>query len=217
MRSTARVLDHYRVLGLNYNATHDEIKKAFRRMAKTHHPDANSGSRKSSRQFQLISEAHTVLSDPAQKSAYDISIGNRKLKARAPFVPPTTPVAEQRPGKIFDHEDWTDMHFRGKRYRKSAAEEQAEINQQQQRERMMALDQQNARTTASPLERVERMELLEKRQMKDHIVRRLKERRASRNAANEAAAAAAASPSPAAGRRQTAAAASAGEGSCVIS
>lgn len=213
MRSTARALDHYRVLGLNYNATHEEIKHAFRRMAKAHHPDANPGSRTSIRQFQLISEAHGVLSDAAQKSAYDISIGNRKKMQRAPFQPPKTPVPEQRPGKIFDYQEWTDMHFNGKRFQKTAAAEQAEINQHfQGQQRTFVIEP--PKESVSPLERVDRLELVEKRQIKDTIVRRLKERRATRTAA---AAAAAASSSSSAGRLTSAAASAASGAACVIS
>lgn len=68
----AAVRDYYRVLGVSESASGDEIKKAYRRLAKKHHPDANPSSRKSSEErFKEISEAYEVLSDPQKRRQYD--------------------------------------------------------------------------------------------------------------------------------------------------
>ena len=61
----------YKVLGLNKNATQDEIKKAFRTNAIKLHPDKNKDDPNAQQKFQKINEAYTVLSDEAQKAHYD--------------------------------------------------------------------------------------------------------------------------------------------------
>ena len=60
--------DLYSVLGVSKNATQDEIKKAYRRLAHEHHPDKNNGN---SEKFKQINEAYQVLSDPTQRKQYD--------------------------------------------------------------------------------------------------------------------------------------------------
>ena len=63
--------DFYKVLGVSEKATADEIKKAYRKLAKTHHPDANRGDAKAAERFKEIGEAYAVLSDPAKRKQYD--------------------------------------------------------------------------------------------------------------------------------------------------
>ena len=59
--------DYYKTLGVSRNATQDEIKKAFRKLARTHHPDAGGDEAK----FKEINEAYEVLSDEKKRKLYD--------------------------------------------------------------------------------------------------------------------------------------------------
>jgi molecular chaperone DnaJ len=63
--------DYYKALGVGRNATTDEIKKAYRRLARRYHPDVNPGDRDSEERFKAISEAFEVLSDPKKREVYD--------------------------------------------------------------------------------------------------------------------------------------------------
>ena len=63
--------DYYEVLGLKKGASDDEIKKAFRQMAKKYHPDLNPGDKDAEAKFKEVNEAYEVLSDADKKARYD--------------------------------------------------------------------------------------------------------------------------------------------------
>ena len=64
-------IDYYKILGLNKNASDDEIKKAYRKLARKHHPDLNPNDKEAHLKFQQINEANEVLSDPEKRKKYD--------------------------------------------------------------------------------------------------------------------------------------------------
>lgn len=63
--------DYYEVLGISRNATPDEIKRAYRRMALKYHPDKNPGDKEAEAKFKECAEAYEVLSDPEKRRQYD--------------------------------------------------------------------------------------------------------------------------------------------------
>ena len=63
--------DYYEVLGLSKGATDEEIKKAYRRLAKQYHPDMNPGDKVAESKFKEVNEAYDVLGDPDKKAKYD--------------------------------------------------------------------------------------------------------------------------------------------------
>ena len=63
--------DYYATLGIKKDASQDEIRKAFRKLARKHHPDVNPGDKKAEEKFKEISEANDVLSDDKKRKVYD--------------------------------------------------------------------------------------------------------------------------------------------------
>ena len=63
--------DYYEVLGVDKNATVDEIKKAYRKKAIQYHPDKNPGDKEAEEKFKEAAEAYSVLSDPDKRAKYD--------------------------------------------------------------------------------------------------------------------------------------------------
>ncbi|MGD2205282.1 MAG: J domain-containing protein [Anaerolineae bacterium] len=63
--------DYYKILGVDKNATEKDIKQAFRRLARQHHPDVNPDDPRAEERFKEINEAHEVLSDPEKRQKYD--------------------------------------------------------------------------------------------------------------------------------------------------
>ncbi|WP_322806941.1 J domain-containing protein [Thermanaerothrix sp.] len=63
--------DYYKILGVDRNATEEEIKKAYRRLAMKYHPDRNPGDKSAEEKFKEINEAYEVLGDPEKRKRYD--------------------------------------------------------------------------------------------------------------------------------------------------
>src|SRR3984957_17276588 len=64
-------MDYYKTLGVQKEADADEIRKAYRRLARKHHPDLNPGDKAAEDRFKTVQEAYDVLSDPKKKTMYD--------------------------------------------------------------------------------------------------------------------------------------------------
>ncbi|HEX2864720.1 MAG TPA: DnaJ C-terminal domain-containing protein [Deinococcales bacterium] len=64
--------DYYKILGVPRDASQDDIKKAYRKLARTHHPDRNKGKPEAEARFKEINEANAVLSDAEKRQVYDL-------------------------------------------------------------------------------------------------------------------------------------------------
>lgn len=64
-------IDYYKVLGVNKTATQDEIRAAYRKLARKHHPDLNPNDKEANKKFQQVNEANEVLSDPEKRKKFD--------------------------------------------------------------------------------------------------------------------------------------------------
>jgi curved DNA-binding protein len=77
--------NYYEVLEVPSNATGDEIKKAFRKLARRYHPDVNPGDLTAEEKFKNLNEAYEVLSDDEKRSQYDLFLRQQKTAKRQPF------------------------------------------------------------------------------------------------------------------------------------
>ena len=85
---------HYQRLGVAPHATHDELRRAYRRLAQRHHPDANPGAPDEARAVMAdINQAWEVLGDPERRRVYDLAIGVTP-RPRLPFATPKEDVED---------------------------------------------------------------------------------------------------------------------------
>ena len=75
--------DYYAALGVKKNASATAIKRAYRKLARTHHPDVNPGDPKAEQRFKEINEAHEVLGDPEKRRKYDELGANWRMYEQA--------------------------------------------------------------------------------------------------------------------------------------
>jgi molecular chaperone DnaJ len=101
---STRTKDYYQTLGVLQNASDEEIKKAYRSLAKKYHPDANPDDASAGERFKEISEAYTVVSDPESRKKYDQL---RRFGGLGGFRPGTGPARPPGPdaGRGFRFED----------------------------------------------------------------------------------------------------------------
>src|SRR5258708_39611866 len=69
--ATTTKKDYYEILGVKKSASAEEIRKAFRKLARKYHPDVNPGDKSAEEKFKGLSEANDVLSDPKKRKIYD--------------------------------------------------------------------------------------------------------------------------------------------------
>ncbi len=103
--------DYYSVLGVSESAGEDDIRKAFRKLAKEYHPDANRGDKNAEKRFKEISEAYEVLSDKQKRDQYDQLRQARRqgYGAAGGFDPSVFTGGTGRRGASFSFEDLGDL------------------------------------------------------------------------------------------------------------
>jgi len=89
--------NYYRILGVDEDASQDQIKKAYRKLALRYHPDKNSGDKRSEEKFKDISEAHAVLGDPVKRKKYDQLGANWDQYEQSGFDPGSQRFSGRRP------------------------------------------------------------------------------------------------------------------------
>ncbi|MEM9831673.1 MAG: DnaJ domain-containing protein [Bacteroidota bacterium] len=99
--------DYYEVLDVSYNASSEDVKLAYRQLAKRYHPDANAGDKDKEEMFKLISEAYNVLSNDDKKASYDLSLllglyeDEKSQKARRYSSPSQPQYTYRSPASVY--------------------------------------------------------------------------------------------------------------------
>jgi DnaJ-class molecular chaperone len=93
--------DYYETLGVSRSAAEDEIKKAYRKLARKYHPDLNPNNKQAEEKFKEIQEAYEVLGDKEKRSRYD-QLG-QNWKGGSDFTPPPNWQTDFDPSEIFGH------------------------------------------------------------------------------------------------------------------
>jgi curved DNA-binding protein len=108
----AKIKDYYEVLGVKRDAPDDQIKKAYRKLARKYHPDLNPGDKAAENQFKLLQEAYDVLSDAEDRKLYDQYGENwRAVKSGAGAPPPPGWEGGARPTPRTEGFDFNDFDF----------------------------------------------------------------------------------------------------------
>lgn len=94
--------DFYKILGISETASAEEIKNAYRKLAKKYHPDRHGGDKRAESRFKEISEAYAVLSDPKKRQEYD-TLRKNPFAANAGFRPNNGGFQGHYQGSIFDN------------------------------------------------------------------------------------------------------------------
>jgi curved DNA-binding protein len=125
-------VEYYKLLGIDKNASAEDIKKAYRKLARQYHPDVNPNDKEAQKKFQEINEANEVLSDPEKRSKYD-QYGKdwkhgqefEKAKQQRQHQRQYTSEGGQAFGGDFEGQDFSDFFesmFGGMGSRRSAAQ-----------------------------------------------------------------------------------------------
>jgi molecular chaperone DnaJ len=113
-------MSHYTTLGVDKTATSEEIHKAYRKLARQHHPDRNPGDESAADRFKQVQEAYDVLKDPLKKSQYDSGF----IVRNRPGPPPRPQPQPPKPPKT--KEDFEREKAEAKRKKERAASPTAE-------------------------------------------------------------------------------------------
>ncbi len=112
--------DYYGLLGLDSEATPEEIKKAYRRLAHQYHPDKNPGNPQAEERFKRISEAYQVLQDPGKRAAYDRFGSSMRPGQGRGYAPPEDIFSRQEAVHDFFEDFFEDfIHAMGPRPRRA--------------------------------------------------------------------------------------------------
>ena len=92
-------IDHYAVLGVAHDASAPEIRRAYRRLARQHHPDLNPQPAQPGR-FVALARAYEILNDPVRRANYDRGFAPATSDAQTSPAPPRTPPAASRDDRV---------------------------------------------------------------------------------------------------------------------